>query len=215
MRRHDLVGINHAGWSAALAARPELFDEKIIARWIVEGWPLIATRAAPDETRVTLGLPLPPSAGKRRLSILMDPENIVFTIRPPELYHVRDVAPPSWWSTLDRVREIAERHAVETRVFGSLAWHSITGMEYLSAGSDLDLLFYVRSDTNLDCLAAGLAGIDVSAPVRLDGELIRNDGAAVGWREFHSGAHEVLVKTCRGVVLIDKKQFRAGMVLPS
>ena len=29
----------------------------------------------------------------------------------------------------------------------------------------------------------------------LDGELMRDDGAAVNWREFHAGAGEVLVKS--------------------
>ena len=30
--------------------------------------------------------------------------------------------------------------------------------------------------------------------MRLDGELMRDNGAAVNWREFHTGAGEVLVE---------------------
>ena len=41
--------------------------------------------------------------------------------------------------------------------------------------------------------------------MRLDGELVRDDGAAVNWREFHAGAREILVKTVGGVALLDSE----------
>jgi len=31
--------------------------------------------------------------------------------------------------------------------------------------------------------------------MRIDGELLRDDGAGVNWRELHAGAGEALVKT--------------------
>ena len=43
--------------------------------------------------------------------------------------------------------------------------------------------------------------------MRLDGELIRDDGAAVNWRELHTGAREILVKTLGGVALLDASHF--------
>ncbi len=214
MQRHDLAYISRKGWDAALSARPDLADNVIIARWMDEHWPLIVARAAPGGTKVALGLPLPPKAGKKRLPFLMDPECILSTRRPPELGTLHDAAPPIWRPTIESIREITARHGVETRVFGSLAWRSITGMNYLSVGSDLDLLFYIRSDTELDHLSAELAEVDAVAPMRIDGELIRSDGAAVNWRELHSGAREVLVKTGDGVGVIDRNLFRAGWVLP-
>jgi len=41
--------------------------------------------------------------------------------------------------------------------------------------------------------------------MRLDGELVRDDGAGVNWRELHSGARELLVKTTDGVALLDRE----------
>ena len=87
--------------------------------------------------------------------------------------------------------------AVEARVFGSLAWRALTGLDYLTDRSDLDLLLHVHRDTDIHRLTAELAGIEAAAPMRLDGELVRDDGAAVNWREFHAGAREILVKTDR------------------
>ena len=49
--------------------------------------------------------------------------------------------------------------------------------------------------------------------MRLDGELIRDDGAAVNWREFHAGAREILVKTIGGVAMLSASQFFPGKVL--
>ena len=61
--------------------------------------------------------------------------------------------------------------------------------------SDLDLLLHVHRDTDLHPPGRRPGRIEAAAPMRLDGELIRDDGAAVNWREFHAGAREVLVKT--------------------
>ena len=56
---------------------------------------------------------------------------------------------------------------------------------------------------------ADLAAIEAAAPMRLDGELVRDDGAAVNWREFHAGAREILVKTIDGVALLDREPLPA------
>lgn len=95
-------------------------------------------------------------------------------------------------------------------MFGSLAWSAITGLDYVSGSSDLDFLLRVRRDTHLQHLAADVAAVEAAAPMRLDGELVRADGAAANWRELHAGAREVLVKTSGGVAVIDARLFLAG-----
>jgi phosphoribosyl-dephospho-CoA transferase len=159
---------------------------------------------------VALGLPLPPSAGKRRLSFLMQPEDIVSTTPPPTLRTAGGLAPRAWRPTLDAVDALASRHSVQARVFGSLAWRALTGLDYLTDRSDLDLLLYVHRDTDLRRLTAELAEIEAAAPMRLDGELVRDDAAAVNWRELHAGAREILVKTVGGVALVDTSFFLLG-----
>ena len=89
------------------------------------------------------------------------------------------------------------------RVFGALLWQHATGLPYLTARSDLDLLWSVSDERTATLIVEGLLQLDEGSPVRLDGELELTDGAAVNWRELaRSGARpddELLVKTMDGV----------------
>ena len=211
MRRHDLIFVSPTAWHSLLETRGELAADPLVARWAAKGRPLIGRRAMPGEARgVTLGLPLPPFAGKRRLSFLMQPEDVISTVSPPTLSSAGRTAPRAWWPTLDGLAELAWQHSVEARVFGSLAWRALTGLDYVTDRSDLDLLLHVHRDTDLHRLGADMARIEAAAPMRLDGELIRDDGAAVNWREFHAGAREILIKTVGGVALLDTRLFLLG-----
>jgi phosphoribosyl-dephospho-CoA transferase len=209
--RHDLVFISPEGWRAILATRGELAADPLVARWSDRGWPTIRRRATPGEASgVALGLPLPPFAGKKRLCFLLQSDDVTSIARPPLLNDVRASAPRSWWPALDRLDELAFRHSVDARAFGSLAWRALTGLDYLTDRSDLDLLLDVGRDTDLDRLVTDVAAIETNAPMRLDGELMREDGAAVNWRELHAGAGEVLVKSIEGVHLLDRDLFISG-----
>ncbi len=112
-----------------------------------------------------LGLPLPPFAGKRRISFLVHPESVIsISAACPRWGAARGAAPHAWWPTLDRLETAAARHSLEARIFGSLAWRSLTGLNYLTNSSDLDVLLDVHRDTDLYSLAAGVAAIDAAAP---------------------------------------------------
>ena len=43
------------------------------------------------------------------------------------------------------------------------------------------------------------AAASIRPPMRIDGEVVRADGAGVNWRELWSGTREVLVKSAAGV----------------
>ena len=208
VRRHDLVFVSPAAWRALLQTRDDLARDLLVAGWVDRGWPLVARRGLPgEEPGVALGLPLPPFAGKRRLSAVIQPDDIVSTAPPPRLRDAIGVAPSHWRESLEDVASLASRHGVEARIFGSLAWQSLTGLEYLTATSDLDILLPVRNDNDLAALTAGLAAIEATAPMRFDGELVRDDGAGVNWRELHAGSTELLIKTTGGVALLDAGVF--------
>ena len=209
--RHDLVFVRPEGWRAMLATRGDLAADPLITRWSERGWPTVRRRAMPGEaTGVALGLPLPPSAGKKRLSFLLPSDGITSVVRPPLLKDARASAPRAWWAALGRLEELAFRHSAEVRLFGSLAWATLTGLEYVTDRSDLDLLLDVGCDTDLDRLVSDIAAIEADAPMRLDGELVREDSSAVNWREFYAGGREVLVKDIEGVRLLDRDLFISG-----
>lgn len=194
-----------------LVARHELAADPLVARWTDHGRPLVVRRVAHgDAPGLPLGLPLPPSAGKRRLSFVVQPADVMSVDLPPTLRTVGRTAPCAWWPTFDLLESLADRYRIELRVCGSLAWSALTGLDYLTDRSDLDLLLYVNGGTDLGGVTASLAAMELAAPMRFDGELIREDGAAVSWREFHGGAPSVLLKTLGGISMIEPGRFAAG-----
>lgn len=231
--RHRVVRIAPDAWAALaepLVARLALpaDDAAVIREWAARGRPLMVRRAGPCDAGslgVPLGLPLPPSMGKRRIGVIAPVDAIVSSEAPPALGALRDVAPEAWRATIDALDALARRHQVGCRAFGSLAWRALTGLPYLSAGSDLDLLFELPagwsgtgSTDGREALAAlldGIAACDAASPMRIDGELIRADGAGANWREWHAarGEHdEIVVKTSAEVVLMTPRAFLEGAV---
>jgi phosphoribosyl-dephospho-CoA transferase len=210
MNRHDLVYVNPAAWRTLIGSRVELSNDAIVTGWVDRGWPLVVRRTDGGEGQgVPLGLPLPPSAGKRRLAFMIEPADVVGMLPCPSIASAIPAAPQAWRRTLLRLDDLAKQCKVEARLFGSLAWQAITGLDYLTDRSDLDFALHVRRDTRLCLLTGGVARIEADAPMRLDGELIRG-GSAVNWRELHAGAREVLVKSIVGITLLKADQFLAG-----
>ncbi len=208
LRRHDLVFVAPAAWRSLLEASPDLAEEQLIIGWADRGWPLIVRRTVPGEAEgVPLGLPLPPAHGKRRLAFTMQPHHVIATSPPPLLSQAIGVAPAHWRPTLDGLVALAIARGGEARIYGSLAWHLLTGLDYLTPKSDIDLLLPLPPAADVARMTAELRALEIAAPMNLDGELVRDDGAAVNWRELHEGAREVLVKTMRDAVLLPASQF--------
>jgi phosphoribosyl-dephospho-CoA transferase len=211
--RHALLRVSPGGWTAMLEARPEWRADPLLAGWAHRGWPLVARRRGACEAAgsgIAAGLPLPPSAGKRRLAVLL-PEDAVTEIRLPlPLSEAMPAAPPGWRPVLEALLTLGAEHRVTPRVFGSLAWAALTGLDYLGPASDLDLLWPVLPPPRMAALLAALARIEAAAPMRLDGEVLRPDGSGANWRELRAGGAEVLVKGAEGVALHPRADFLGG-----
>ena len=212
-RRHDLVFVSPTAWRSFLESRAELAADPLIAGWVDRGWPLIARRLAPEEGHgVPVGLPLPPSAGKRRIGLLMDPVRIRSIARPPLLSAAFRVAPAAWIPTLRTLNHVATRLGVEARVFGSLAWCLLTGLNYLTARSDLDFTLSLPHPRDFAELMTELGSIDSAAPMRLDGEIVRDDGAGVHWREPLSRSGNLRRTTVGFSALFNTAEFIGGRI---
>jgi len=208
LQRHRLVHVRSAAWRAWLATRSDLANEPLLSGWVDRGWPLIVRRPVPGEGGgLPLGLPLPPSAGKRRIALQMAAGDIVATTPLPTLAECVDTAPAAWQPSLWQLATHARAYGVEARVFGSLAWQRLTGLTYLSSNSDLDIVWTLPDRNRISWFLSDLADIDSLAPVRIDGELLRADGAGVNWRELHSGAPELVLKTANEVILCQRESF--------
>lgn len=202
--RHQMAWIGHDAW-AAMIAKDEAFDtDALIQGWAENGWPLVARSRGdqdPDDM-IALGVPLPPSHGKKRYAFCCGSNDVVHTEGPPLLAYAAAATPPAWLTAISAVLLLD----TETRCFGSLAWEHLTGLPYVTTGSDLDLLWHVASETEADHLAAEIARIDLWAPASIDGEFITPSGAGVQWREWRSNEPTVLVKTPEGAKLSSRDE---------
>ncbi|MCC0809395.1 malonate decarboxylase holo-[acyl-carrier-protein] synthase [Methylobacterium sp. W2] len=184
LARHDLLLIDPESWGRLLAGRLDLDGVPHLADWARRGWPVIVRRRDPGEPmdHIPAGLPLPPSAGKRRIGLAIPPA-AASRHAPVPLERARMTAPEAWRPVVDGVMALGREYRLVPHVFGSLLWQALTGLPYLGPGSDLDLLWPVSGPVDPHFLQA-LARIEAGAPMRLDGEIVLPDGAGINWREL-------------------------------
>jgi len=210
LARHTMVKASAPAWIAVMNRYPELATEPIVAGWVHADRPLIIRRPACSDVAgmIPLGLPLPPSHGKRRISVSLAAAEIVASAPPPLLADAAAAAPAHWHETIDLLLQLLP----ETRTFGSLAWQHLTGLPYLTEHSDLDLLWPLSSATRAKTLPSDIAGIAKQAPMRLDGEIIGASGG-VQWRELiGADEEEVLVKGAASVASTTCAAFLSSAV---
>jgi phosphoribosyl-dephospho-CoA transferase len=95
-------------------------------------------------------------------------------------------APLVWRFALDHVAALCAEFDIELRAFGRSALQCLTRLDYLTPASDIDLLFLNARRFAVAPLVGALAEIDAKAPSRLDGEVVRADGAAGELARFAS-----------------------------
>jgi phosphoribosyl-dephospho-CoA transferase len=212
LRRHDLVRAEPAAWDAMLRCHPALLDLPLVADWARLGRPVIVRRRMVGDfvDGVPAALPLPPCHGKRRLAFSFPAGAAMATVPPVLLCDAARTAPTAWQSVVTAVLDVGDTVKITPRVFGALLWEHATGLPYLTATSDLDLLWSISDEQTAVLLVERLLKLEAEGPVRLDGELELPDGAGVNWRELvHNSdqAGQVLVKTMDGVEV----RIKAGL----
>ncbi|MES2759234.1 MAG: malonate decarboxylase holo-[acyl-carrier-protein] synthase [Pseudomonadota bacterium] len=178
--RHDLVWLTGRGWDAAHAAAPSV-QHAAIEQWRRENWPSVVRRADAGLAagHVSLGIPLPPASNgvKGRVALTVSAADIARSSPALALADAAAAAPDRWRQPLDVLAG-----SMALRAYGSLAMQAITGQAYLTAASDIDLLFFPADRA---ALSAGLALLERHAAVLpLDGEIVFPSGAAVSWKEW-------------------------------
>ena len=137
----------------------------------------------PANDLVCCGVCFPPNPGKSRVALTLPRAAVRECFPPPPLADCLGIVPAAWRGPLERLLDFAPR------VYGSLAWQRLTGLEYFRPGSDVDLL--LDAPENLPALLERLAAL----PFRADGEILLPGGAAFSWREALNGAPDILIKT--------------------
>jgi phosphoribosyl-dephospho-CoA transferase len=160
---------------------------------------------------VPAALPLPPCYGKRRVAFSFASGAAVIVLPPVSLCDAARTAPAKWRSIISALLDLGETLKISPRVFGALLWEHTTGLPYLHAQSDLDLIWPISDERTARLLVERLRRLDAESPARLDGELQLPDGAGVNWRELaqNNGDErgQVLVKTMEGVEVRTKAEL--------
>ena len=201
LRRHDWAWLKPEALTVCRELEAE--DRTFLQKWVDSGRPLVvARRNAPHALR--LGVTRPEPGPRRRVGVTVAPDCILRSMPPLALADVVRHAPPAWHPTLRALQRLARCHAVDIRVYGSLALQYFSPQPCLNADSDLDLLLEPRPAGALEPFLAALARLQARHPLpRMDGEVRRGDWA-VPWRELATALHAggwVLAKSDQGLTL--------------
>ncbi len=218
MRRHDLLRVGPASWQATLDRHAGLRDLPLVADWARKRWPVIVRRRmagdAPDH--IPAALSLPPGQGRRRIALSLPNDADLLALPPVLLREAARTAPAGWQTVIAGLLALGDAVGATPRVFGALLWQHVTGLPYLTAQSDLDLLWSGADAGRVRTLVAGLSRLDGDSPVRIDGEVELPDGAASHWRELADdrGSRSVLLKTMNGVEMRASARLFQGSAAP-
>lgn len=211
LRRHQLAFPSAEGWRRLFDQARDEDECACLTHWAAARLPLVVTRQAvapsPPATTVQLGLPTPPCWGRRPLTLRVPSTGIAWFGEFPLLQQVLPLLPRPVRGRLQALCHDLVRLGVRARAYGSVGWQSLTGLPYLHAHSDLDLWLAVDGAQQADAAVAAVAALQRGAPdtLRIDGELMFVDGAAVAWREWAAwrsgGCRALLVKRLHGAAL--------------
>lgn len=193
MRRHDLVWLApQAPWQVLTPGA----DARLRA-WAEARLPFVVARRDPvtDGDQLRLGVPLPLAERRQRLSLRVERIHVQRTAPPPLLAEVAEALSAPWRDALRPLLADLLEPTRPPRVFGSFAWQSLTGLPYLHAGSDLDLLWEITDHAHAAASTERMRRWEREHGLRIDGELRLPAGRSVSWREYTGDAARLLVKS--------------------
>ncbi|MCL1499747.1 malonate decarboxylase holo-[acyl-carrier-protein] synthase [Xanthomonas nasturtii] len=200
--RHALVWLrDDAQWQAVTPGA-----QARLQQWFGAGLPAVVARGDGSQAPGTLrlGVPLPPGEDKQRLALHTHVGEIARCTAPLALDAVLAHAPAALQPALQALLTQARAHALHPRVFGSFAWQALTGLTYVHAQSDLDLLWSIQTPEQAHAVIALVQRWEQRHGLRADGELLLPDDNAVNWREYAGNAPQVLVKSNHGCRLLPR-----------
>lgn len=216
--RHNRVWLSKAGWQRALEAVPDAHIAEV-QQWADNQWPATVRRNEPGMARnsVCLGIALPPplhEGRKIRIPFTAGVEDVLRRDTAVDLAAVVPAMPAAWQTSLGALSQAACHQQLLFRVYGAAALQVETRLPYLSASSDIDLLFYPASEKQLE---EGLALLLAhTARLPLDGEIVFPSGRAVAWKEWmyasdNQSGTRVLTKNMQDVSLTPVADLRSEL----
>jgi phosphoribosyl-dephospho-CoA transferase len=218
LHRHQIAWLTDAGWQQVLALAWDTTARDCLGHWATQRLPLVVTRQTASELphTIALGLPAPARWDRRRITLAVPRSAILYFDAFPRAHDLLGLLAVPARAPWRQLCEQLNSCQVSARVYGSYGWQRLTGLDHVHAESDIDLCIGVSDANQADAVTALLQSF--SAPrLRLDGELVFADGAAVAWREWaawRSGkSAAVLVKRLHGATLEYAQFWRTRDIL--
>lgn len=198
--RHNQVWLSGSGWQCACAAASPA-HLSALQRWAANDWPLVVRRSEyvlPADS-LGLGLALPPDAQtsvKTRIPLTVTLNEIARHQPPLAFSAIASAVPSAWQAAYTELTHELDAAQLDLRVYGSLALQAITDLPYLTATSDIDVLFSPRTHAQLQQGLQILKSYAQHLP--LDGEIVFPSGRAVAWKEWANAvnsSHKVMAKS--------------------
>jgi malonate decarboxylase holo-[acyl-carrier-protein] synthase len=232
LARHDLCWLRCDQHKALLATKVYSVDrrsslsgseilsaQEALLAWTDMGRPLIVTRQPKDvpPNCCRLALCAPQSAAPRSIAVEVAVELIERVAPPTLLRDAIDAAPAIWQDLLRSIERAHTDVGLEARIFGSLGWQALTGLNYLHDQSDLDLVIDFSLEEWLasitpngslsDMFSRWLLRLD-AAPFSLDCEVRLARDAAFSLAELRDSSRYVLARCNDRTELMARSKLR-------
>jgi phosphoribosyl-dephospho-CoA transferase len=200
------VWLNSIGWDTLQKAHTCSAD--ILNLWRANNFPFVVRRNDNLSLQtIAIGLTLPLDRQKQTLALTTKFSYIDSFTEALDLR--KAVVPKQWKDGINALIKDAQMHALDIKVYGSLAWQTLTQWDYLHPLSDIDCLIKIENQKQLLNALHLLQYHSLSLP--LDGELIFYKEQAVSWKELINKSTPqsptLLVKTSDGVRLVNRECF--------
>lgn len=212
--RHTLIWVRPESRKQVVAQITDVEMQMQVAAWLLADRPLVVSRQPCDVAQshsISVGLALPPAQGKCRIALSLAAHDISRYTLPLLLADAVAHAPIEWQPALAGLDDAAMDMGIELRVFGSLAWQALSGVQYVTPHSDIDLLWHARSLAQLQQGIELLARWEQDSGLRADGEVLFGSSSAVSWREWATlepgDEQRVLVKRASSAGLVKASEL--------
>jgi phosphoribosyl-dephospho-CoA transferase len=217
LHRHQIAWLGEAAWRSLLARDWDAAARDCLAHWAAKRLPLVVTSQADvAEDAVALGLPAPARWGRRRLGFTVARNQVLYFDEFPFAEKALGLVPAPTRGAWRGLCINLKAAGTPARVYGSYGWQLMSGLDHVRASSDIDLWVSVSDADQADAAAACLQSFS-SEQLRLDGELMFRDGAAVAWREWQAWragrVKGLLVKTIAGSALVHAPAWQAAAAM--
>jgi phosphoribosyl-dephospho-CoA transferase len=208
IRRHSFAWTTDPG--NCLEGETPQDDVAGLRNWLSGGRPVIIRRPCVSEDGETLhvGLALPPDPVKRRLAFRLPVSSIDKLVEPPLWTDCAAAAAPELAGMVRSILSATLASGLPLQTFGSHAWQLHTGLPYVTARSDIDLLVPIKRRESWRRFRDTMAESEASNH-QIDLEVVLNGDAAFNWREFEAPGTRLLFKGNNSVWMGNKKDVEA------